>query len=227
MKPADFYSVCNKDVWSHRLLGNEAKDNTTESKLSEPNTSLEIYRELNPSKALFPVGKASPLTDSGAAYHRGGASWLQGRGFPGSLNRVLSLWKILWTPVLSVPAPSTPANHYFKFLTSFDSLWRRKSKWRLPCPGGSRPRKAALQHHRCRRASGAQRQQGKQEPSDLSPPSTAQTHTPEQHWLRWGSPEAPQFPACLYEHRKRHLRKAVTWELWRGQQPGKLSFFST
>lgn len=50
-------------------MGNEAKDNTTESKLSEPKTSLEIYRELNLSKALFPVGKAAPLTDSRAAYH--------------------------------------------------------------------------------------------------------------------------------------------------------------
>lgn len=55
-------------------MGNEAKDNATESKLSKPKTSLEVNREINLSKALFPVGKASPLTDSGAAYHKGGAS---------------------------------------------------------------------------------------------------------------------------------------------------------
>lgn len=102
-------------------MGNEAKDNATESKLSKPKTSLEMNREINLSKALFPVGKASPLTDSGAAYHKGGASWLQGRGFPGGLNRALRPYKLLQTPPLSVPAPSTPANHYFIFLISVDS----------------------------------------------------------------------------------------------------------
>lgn len=74
MKPADFYFICKKDVWSHNLSGNEAKDSATESKLPKSKTSSEMSRELNLSKTVFPVEKPSTHPDSGAAHHKGDAS---------------------------------------------------------------------------------------------------------------------------------------------------------
>lgn len=74
MKPADFYLICKKDVWSHNLSGNEAKDSAIESKLPKSKTSSEMSRELNLSKTVFPVEKPSIHMDSGAAHHKGDAS---------------------------------------------------------------------------------------------------------------------------------------------------------
>lgn len=96
MKPADFYFVCKTDVWSHSLLGNEAKDRATESKIPPSKTSSKMSRELNPSKTLFPVGKSSPLTDNGAAHHKGDASLCKREGFPGGLSKTTTGSWALW-----------------------------------------------------------------------------------------------------------------------------------
>lgn len=94
MKLSDF--ICKKDVWSHSLSGNEAKDSATESKVPKSKNKSEISRELNLTKTLFPVGKASPLMDSGAAHHKGVASLCKRYGFPGGLSKTTTGSRALW-----------------------------------------------------------------------------------------------------------------------------------
>lgn len=96
MKPADCYFICKKDVWSHSLLGNEAKDSATESKLPKSKTSSKMSRELNLSKTPVPVGKASPLTDSGAAHHKGDNSLCKRQDLCGGLSKITTGCRALW-----------------------------------------------------------------------------------------------------------------------------------
>lgn len=74
MKPTDYYFICTKMCDHMVSWGNEAEDSASESKLLTSKTSSKMSGGLNSSKTLFPVGKASPLMDSGAAHHKGDAS---------------------------------------------------------------------------------------------------------------------------------------------------------
>lgn len=163
-------------MWSQYLLGNETKDSTTESKLLKSKTSLEMSRELHSSKTLLPVGKTSPLKNSGAAHPNNDApcAWVRApQGLFQDCNRVSSPMKFLPTPPLSVPSYCTPANHDFKSPISADA--HEKGQCNKDWPSSSKPCTEAPQlqaHFRAPHSTSNKRQV-----TYLLIPSTAETHT--------------------------------------------------